>query len=40
MFVDDRAANVAAAAAAGMDAILFTDDAPCALSCAARGLPV
>jgi 2-haloacid dehalogenase len=39
-FVDDRADNVAAAAALGMDAILFTDSATLRADLAARGLPV
>ena len=39
-FVDDRADNVAAAAALGMDAILFTDAATLRADLAARGLPV
>jgi 2-haloacid dehalogenase len=39
-FVDDRAENVAAAAALGMDAIVFTDAAALRADLAARGLPV
>ncbi|WP_180934287.1 HAD family hydrolase [Nocardioides ungokensis] len=40
VFVDDRADNVAAAAAAGMDALLFTDAAGLREALRARGLPV
>ncbi len=40
VFVDDSAANVAAAAAAGMDAIRFTDDVPLRPQLRMRGLPV
>jgi 2-haloacid dehalogenase len=40
VFVDDSAANVAAATAAGLDAILFTEDAPLRPQLRARGLPV
>jgi len=39
-FVDDRAGNAAAAAALGMDAIVFTDAATLRADLAARGLPV
>jgi len=39
-FVDDRADNAAAAAALGMDAIVFTDAATLRADLAARGLPV
>jgi 2-haloacid dehalogenase len=40
VFVDDSAANVAAAATAGLDAIRFTDDEPLRPQLRARGLPV
>ena len=40
VFVDDRDDNVAAAAAAGMDAVLFTDAATLRSDLRARGLPV
>ena len=40
VFVDDRADNVAAAAEAGMDALLFTDAATLRADLRARGLPV
>jgi 2-haloacid dehalogenase len=40
LFVDDSAANVAAAADAGLDAILFTGDEPLRPALRARGLPV
>ena len=40
LFVDDSAANVAAAADAGLDAILFTGDEPLRTALRARGLPV
>jgi 2-haloacid dehalogenase len=40
VFVDDSAANVAAAAAAGMDAIRFTPDEPLRPLLRERGLPV
>jgi 2-haloacid dehalogenase len=40
VFVDDRPDNVAAAAAAGMDAILFTDAVTLRADLRARGLPV
>jgi 2-haloacid dehalogenase len=40
VFIDDRAGNVAAAAAVGMDAIVFTDAAALRLDLRARGLPV
>ena len=40
VFVDDSAANVAAAATAGMDAILFSDDVPLRPQLRSRGLPV
>jgi 2-haloacid dehalogenase len=40
VFVDDSAANVAAAAAAGMDAIRFTGDEPLRPQLRSRGLPV
>lgn len=40
VFVDDRPDNVAAAAALGMDALVFTDAATLRTALAARGLPV
>jgi 2-haloacid dehalogenase len=40
VFVDDRADNVAAAAALGMDALLFTDADALRADLRARGLPV
>ncbi len=40
VFVDDRADNVAAAAALGMDALLFTDAVALRADLRARGLPV
>lgn len=40
VFVDDRADNVAGAAAVGMDAVLFTDAASLREELRARGLPV
>ncbi len=40
VFVDDRADNVAAAAALGMDALLFTDAATLRTDLRGRGLPV
>ena len=40
VFVDDSAANAAAAAAAGMDAIRYTDDVPLRPQLRTRGLPV
>ncbi|MDF2967405.1 MAG: HAD-superfamily hydrolase, subfamily variant 3 [Nocardioidaceae bacterium] len=40
VFVDDKAENVAAAARAGMDAIVFTDGAHLRDDLRARGLPV
>jgi 2-haloacid dehalogenase len=40
VFVDDRADNVAAAAALGMDALLFTDAGALRADLRARGLPV
>jgi 2-haloacid dehalogenase len=40
VFVDDSAANVAAAAEAGMDAIRFSDDEPLRPRLRERGLPV
>jgi 2-haloacid dehalogenase len=40
VFVDDSPANVAAAAASGMDAIRFTDDVPLRPQLRTRGLPV
>nr|WP_246377381.1 HAD-IA family hydrolase [Nocardioides ginsengisegetis] len=40
VFVDDRADNVAAADAAGMDALLFTDAARLRVDLRERGLPV
>jgi 2-haloacid dehalogenase len=40
VFVDDRADNVAAAAEAGMDALLFTDAATLRADLRRRGLPV
>ncbi|CAN5651000.1 HAD family phosphatase [soil metagenome] len=40
VFVDDSAANVAAAATAGLDAIRFTDNVPLRPQLRARGLPV
>ena len=40
VFVDDSAANVAAAAQAGMDAIVFRDGEPLREQLRARGLPV
>jgi len=40
VFVDDRHTNVAAAAAAGLDALLFTDAASLREALRARGLPV
>jgi 2-haloacid dehalogenase len=40
VFVDDSAANVAAAADAGMDAIRFTDDEPLRPQLRQRGFPV
>ena len=40
VFVDDSAANVAAAAEAGMDAIVFRDGEPLREQLRARGLPV
>jgi 2-haloacid dehalogenase len=40
VFVDDRADNVAAAAVAGMDALLFTDAAGLREALRARGLPL
>ncbi|MCW2766616.1 MAG: HAD-superfamily hydrolase, subfamily variant 3 [Nocardioides sp.] len=40
VFVDDRADNVAAAAAAGMDALVFTDAITLRQDLRARGLPV
>ena len=40
VFVDDRATNVAAAAALGMDALLFTDADALRADLRARGLPV
>lgn len=40
VFVDDSAANVAAAAEAGMDAIVFKDGEPLREQLRARGLPV
>jgi 2-haloacid dehalogenase len=40
VFVDDRADNIAAAAALGMDALLFTDAVALRADLRARGLPV
>lgn len=40
VFVDDRQDNVSAAAAAGMDAVLFTDAATLRADLRRRGLPV
>jgi 2-haloacid dehalogenase len=40
VFVDDRAGNVTAAAAVGMDGIVFTDAATLRADLRARGLPV
>ena len=40
VFVDDSPANVAGAAAAGMDAVLFTDTGQLRADLRARGLPV
>jgi 2-haloacid dehalogenase len=40
VFVDDSAANVAAAAAAGLDAVRFTGDVDLRAELRARGLPV